>query len=88
MEIAPIIKGHLNEIFGLGKTLKEARLQICYSCPLYSDKLGGICNSKIWLNPNTGDISMNEKQGYIKGCGCRLLSKTTLPNAKCPANKW
>lgn len=88
MELGNIIKGHVNELLGLNKDLSKARLNICYSCPLYSAKLGGICNNKLWMNPNTGDVSTEPKDGYKNGCGCRLLAKTKLPNAVCPLNKW
>ena len=88
MEIGNIIKGHLNEVLGLGKDLKEERLKICYMCPLYNSRLGGICNNRLWLNVNTGDVSVIKKEGYEHGCGCRLLSKTRLANAECPLNKW
>lgn len=83
-----IIKGHVNEFLGLEKDLSEQRLKICYACPLYSSKFGGICNRKLWLNPNTGDISSEEKTGYIRGCGCRIKAKTTLDYEKCPVGKW
>lgn len=88
MEIGQIIQGHVNEIFGLNKDISQERLKICYACPLYSQKLGGICNNKLWLNPNTGDVSTVQKDGYKRGCGCRLLAKTKLSNAHCPLNKW
>ena len=64
MEIGQIVKGHINEVLGLNKDLSEERLKVCYSCPLYSTKLGGLCNSRLWLNPNTGDISTIKKEGY------------------------
>ena len=88
MEIGNIIKGHLNEVLGLGKDLKEERLKICYMCPLYSSRLGGTCNNKLYLNVVTGDVSTSKKEGYKQGCGCRMQAKTTLPNAKCPVGKW
>ena len=47
-----------------------------------------MCNSRLWLNVNTGDVSTTMKPGYINGCSCRLHAKTRLPNAKCPAGKW
>lgn len=47
-----------------------------------------MCNSKLWLNPETGDVSDTVRDGYYKGCGCRLDAKTTLINEKCPAGKW
>lgn len=88
MEIKNIIQGHLNEVLDINKNLSNNRLRVCYRCPLYSKKLGGTCNNRLWLNPNTGDVSTIMKPGYINGCGCRLQAKTRLPNAKCPVNKW
>ena len=88
MEVKNIIQGHINEVFNINEDISKNRLKICYRCPLYSNKLGGICNSSLWLNRNTGDVSVIMKPGYIKGCGCRLRSKTRLPNAKCPVDKW
>ena len=88
MEVKNIIQGHINEVFNINEDISKNRLKICYRCPLYSNKLGGICNSRLWLNRNTGDVSVIMKPGYIKGCGCRLRSKTRLPNAKCPEDKW
>lgn len=88
MEIGNIVQGHMNEILGLNKDLKQERLKICYACPIYSPRLGGICNSKLWLNPVTGDVSTVKKDGYVNGCSCRLNAKATLSAAHCPANKW
>ena len=88
MVVKNIIQGHINEVFNINEDISKNRLKICYRCPLYSNKLGGICNSRLWLNRNTGDVSVIMKPGYIKGCGCRLRSKTRLPNAKCPVDKW
>jgi hypothetical protein len=50
--------------------------------------LGEVCNSKLWYNPETEDVSTVQKDGYSNGCGCRLKAKTTLPNATCPVGKW
>lgn len=88
LEIGNIIKGTLNEVFELNKDIKTKRLEICYDCPLYLNKYGGVCNNRLWLNLETGDISLIQKTGYKNGCGCRLQSKTTLPDAKCPLDKW
>lgn len=88
MEIGNIIHGHLNEILGLNKDISESRLMVCLSCPLYANRLGGLCNNKLWLNPVTGDISTSPKDGYKNGCGCRLNAKTKLLNAVCPLGKW
>lgn len=83
-----IINGHIKEVLNLEEDLSNNRLKICYRCPLYSNKLGGICNNRLWLNVNTGDVSTIKKPGYVNGCGCRLRAKTRLFNAKCPVNKW
>ena len=88
MEVRQIINGHLKELFNINEDISKSRLQICYRCPLYSTKLGGICNSRLWLNVDTGDVSLEKKEGYVRGCSCRLRPKTRLPEAKCPAGKW
>lgn len=61
------------------------RWNICKQCPLYSN---GICNNKLWLNIETGDVSIVEKFGYKRGCGCSLKYKIPGPFAKCPLGKW
>lgn len=88
MQIGQIVKGHINEVLGLNQDIAQQRLQVCYSCPLYTSRLGGLCNDRLWLNPNTGDVSIDKKEGYKRGCGCRLLAKTRIPTASCPLNKW
>lgn len=70
------------------KDISKERLQICYSCPLYTKQGGGMCNNKLWLNANTGDVSMSKQLGYVRGCGCLIHHKVKRPNAVCPANKW
>ncbi|MDE5977509.1 MAG: hypothetical protein K2G70_03460 [Turicibacter sp.] len=57
MQIGQIVKGHINEVLGLNKDISKERLEVCYYCPLYSNKFGGLCNSRLWYNPNTGDVS-------------------------------
>lgn len=88
MIVSNIIKGHVNEFLGLEKDLSEERMKICLRCPIYSEILGGVCNPKLWINPETDDISLRKKPGYVQGCSCRLKAKTTLVNEHCPANKW
>lgn len=87
-QIKNIIQGHFNEIIGKNSELSQERLKVCYSCPIYSYDLGGRCNNKLWLNPNTGDVSTVQKAGYVRGCNCRLNAKTRLINEQCPAGKW
>lgn len=88
MEIGNIVTGHVNEVLGLNKNLREERLKICVKCPLYSPRWGGQCNNRLWYNKETGDVSTRFKEGYVKGCGCRLRAKTTILDEKCPAGKW
>ena len=88
MQIGNIVTGHVNEVLGLNKNLKDVRMEICRKCPLYSPIWGGSCNSRLWMSKSNGDVSTSYKPGYIKGCGCRLKAKTTLAKEKCPAGKW
>lgn len=88
MNIGNIVTGHVNELLGLNKNISVERLKICKKCPLYSPRFGGVCNNRLWYNPKTRDISIKEKDGYINGCGCRLLAKTTVVTADCPLSKW
>ena len=88
MEVGHIVSGHINEMLGLNKDISEARIKICKKCPIYSPTLGGICNSKLYLNPENGDVSTTKKDNYIKGCGCRINAKTTISTEHCPVNKW
>ena len=57
LPIAQIIEGHAKEALGLDTDISEARLRICHRCPLFSNALGGMCNSRLWLNVETGDVS-------------------------------
>ena len=63
------------------------RESICRKCPI-CDMANWVCNSKLYLNPKTNDISTVAKDGFIKGCGCNLTYKIKNPNKHCPAGKW
>ena len=65
----------------------EERTKICELCPI-CDIDNWVCNAKLYLNPDTNDVSLVAKKGYIKGCGCLLAHKIPKPNKKCPAGKW
>lgn len=67
--------------------MEQERIDICRKCPI-CDLENWICNSKLYLNPETNDISAGPKKGYIKGCGCALEIKIPNKNRHCPANKW
>lgn len=65
MNIGNIIEGHVNEFFGLNKDISEERTKVCKQCPLYTIKLGtAVCNSSLYLNTKTGDVSTEPKDGY------------------------
>ena len=61
------------------------RLAICRKCPIYNN---GRCNSKLYLNPNTNEVSTYPKTGYIRGCNCIMTVKAKNPYNHCIAGKW
>ena len=85
-----IIEGHLNELFNREEDLSKKRIKICKSCPLYKidSVLGELCNSKLYLNPETNQTSTYPRKGYYNGCGCLLNRKIKIIGGKCPINKW
>lgn len=88
MNILDIIKGHYNEYINDNEDLSNARLEICKECPLYKEtSMGPICNPQLFIN-NEGEISQVKRQGYVRGCACRLNAKTRLTYAKCIVGKW
>ena len=50
------------------------REEICRECPIFNPT-NITCNPKLWLNPDTNDVSTHAKSGYIRGCGCKLKFK-------------
>jgi hypothetical protein len=64
-----------------------SRLKICEHCGIY-DSTRKICNGSLYINPETNDVSINKKEGYIKGCDCYIPRKVLNAQAKCPAGKW
>jgi hypothetical protein len=72
MEIGNIVKGHVNELLNLNGDISAGRIEICKKCPLFKNILGGQCNPRLYLNPETGEISNKLKDGFYRGCGCRL----------------
>ena len=65
----------------------EKRKRICQECPIYSPARA-ICNPKLWLNPDTNDVTTGPKAGYIRGCGCHVLIKMRNLSNHCIAGKW
>ena len=87
-----IIGGHFNELrskIGLANQTEEyvfsVREEICNQCPL---KNGNNCNAMKWLNPSTLEVADYPKDGYIRGCGCRLSAKQRSTLSHCPAGFW
>lgn len=89
--IRNIVEGHVNELLDINSSIAQPRLKICKLCRLYhQNKITGWmeCNSKLWLNPETNDVSKEKQDGYVKGCGCRINAKIRVANERCPAGKW
>lgn len=87
-----IIGGHFNELrskLGLADQNEEyvfaVREEICNACPL---KNGNNCDTQKWINPQTMDVVNAPKEGFIKGCGCRLSAKQKSKASLCPAGFW
>lgn len=70
----------------MNESIIKKREQICNKCPLRTPK--NVCNPKLWLNPQTDEVSTSSKAGYIRGCGCVLTIKIGNPNTHCNAGKW
>ena len=64
-----------------------SRLKICEHCGIY-DPERKLCNGDLYINPETNDVSIHKKEGYIKGCNCYIPRKVLNAKAKCPAGKW
>lgn len=90
MGVAHIVKGTVNNALNKEKELYKERIEICKKCKLYlSDGiLGATCNSRLYVNPKTDEVSKTAKINFKKGCGCALASKTRVKEAHCPLGKW
>ena len=64
-----------------------SRLKICEHCGIY-DLERKLCNGDLYINPETNDVSIKPKVGYVKGCSCYIPRKVLNAQAKCPAGKW
>lgn len=42
--------------------LVEERLKLCRKCPLYNN---GVCNQRLFYNPQTGDVSSTPKEDIL-----------------------
>ena len=67
----------------------EKRLEICRKCAIMRNTEWGMkCDDRKWLNKETNESSFFKKNGWVKGCGCMINSKSKNLNNHCPANKW
>ena len=88
-----IVQGHVNEFLsnvGIKQSEKKekifkSRAKICINCPL---KSGNTCNRSKYINPETLEVSITRKAGFVQGCGCRLSAKQRSEGANCPAGFW
>jgi len=87
-QVGDILEGHLNELLNRKEELSEKRLKICLACPIVKQTaMGLICDSSKWINKNN-EASLEAKEKYIRGCGCRMSAKTTLEQSHCINNQW
>lgn len=86
-QIGDIVEGHYNELMGKELLLSKKRMTICKQCPLFTNKAGGICDSKKCIDKQNNLVNAPGKD-ITCGCGCRLQAKTKLPHAKCVLHKW
>lgn len=71
------------------ETFIEKRLEICKKCPLMRmTEYGMKCDERRWISPDGTQASYFKKDGWKKGCGCYLNSKTRNPNNHCVCGKW
>lgn len=63
------------------------RQRICNLCPIHLEE-ENICDAYSYVNPETMEKSKKPKEGFIKGCGCRLDFKIKNINSKCIAGLW
>jgi hypothetical protein len=71
----------------LNTNMEEERKAICKVCGIFNSAEEK-CSSILYINPDTNDVSITEKEGYIKGCGCWIPSKVKRESNHCPAHKW
>ena len=89
MGVGAIIDGHIKEALGINGDMSEVRTKICRDCPLYKKTpVGPVCNSKLWVNKETGEVSNYKRDKFTNGCGCRIQAKTRLSYSHCPLDKW
>lgn len=74
----------------LDKSLIEERMNICKKCPIYKEHSihGGICDSSKYISKDGQRWSYFKKDGFVKGCGCKLNNKTKYSTNHCIIDLW
>lgn len=65
----------------------KERLEICRKCPIFAPS-SKRCNSNLWFNPDTNEVSSSSKPGFIRGCNCIVTIKAQNKYNHCVAGKW
>lgn len=63
----------------------DDRLKICNKCPIFTN---GRCNSSLWIDPNTDEVSTYARPGFVRGCNCFINVKARNLHNHCVAGKW
>lgn len=88
-KINNIIGGHMKELVGYNQPLHDYRIGICKECLLCRDTAVGLmCDRFTWINKETNETSKVPRDGYTRGCGCRLDAKTRNEDDSCVIDKW
>lgn len=67
----------------------EERLAICKLCPIVRmTEFGMKCDDRKYISPDGTQGSFFKKDGWKKGCGCRLVNKCANINNHCIVGKW
>lgn len=90
MSISSIVTGTIKNLLNKDEELFLQRIAICKKCKLHKiDRIfGEVCNSTLYLNPTTNEMSPIPKPGFYHGCGCVLGSKCRVLDEQCPLGKW
>lgn len=88
INVRHVVQGHVKELFNKEQELSEQRMKICRQCPLFTDSMGGICDSKKCYNTKTKQMAYAPGDDVICGCQCRLEAKSRIKGAKCVLDKW
>jgi hypothetical protein len=88
-QLEQISEGFYNLLMQKEQELYEDRIAICKTCKIMKNDnvFGPICNSGLYLNPITDEVSYIPREGFNHGCGCVLSAKARVKEATCPNRK-